>query len=121
MAFTNFLYLISIFILYSFFNIVYIIKMDNSQAQTDVQPLAGASAQATFYDPNQDIDLSAIEDEIIDTSRGDKVDYDKIAFNRVYRFKCLNCGFMYEGGNYLNACPRCGSNKLDDSETTQTS
>lgn len=71
-----------------------------------------------FFDPTKDIDLSGIE--IIDTSRGDKVDYNQVAFNKVYRFKCLNCGFMYEGKNYLETCPRCGSNKLDDSDTVIT-
>lgn len=75
--------------------------------------------QNNYYDPNQDIDLSAIEAEIIDTSRGDKIDEQAI-FTKVYRFKCLNCGFMYEGKNYLESCPRCGSTNLDDSEVSQS-
>ena len=71
------------------------------------------------FDPTKDIDISGIESEIVDTSRGDVVDYEKVAFNKVYRFKCLNCGFMYEGKDFIEKCPRCGSTKLDDTDTTQ--
>lgn len=84
---------------------------DNQNQSTD--PYAN-------FDPTKDIDISAIESEIVDTSRGDVVDYNNVAFNKVYRFKCLNCGFMYEGKNLIEKCPRCGSTKLDDTDTTQT-
>jgi len=89
--------------------------------QDQSQNLQPSSIQGTDnFDPTQDIDISSIESEIVDTSRGDIVDYDKVAFNKVYRLKCLNCGFMYEGKNFIDKCPRCGSNKLDDSDSPQT-
>lgn len=91
----------------------------NSQPANTTMPV-NTGNNTDFFDPTKDIDLSAIESEIIDTSRGDKVDYTQVALNKIYRFKCLNCGFMYEGKNFLETCPRCGSNKLDDSETVQT-
>lgn len=68
------------------------------------------------FDPTKDIDISSIEDQIIDTSRGDKVDFQKTAYHQVYSFKCLNCGFKYEGRELLEKCPRCGSDKIDDSQ-----
>lgn len=71
------------------------------------------------FDPTRDIDISNLE--IIDTSRGDVVDYNSVAFNKIYRLKCLNCGFTYEGKNFLERCPKCGSTKLDDTDTTQVS
>lgn len=72
----------------------------------------------TPFDPTKDIDLSAIESEIVDTSRGDKINQE-MEFNKVYRLKCKNCGFIYEGPNFLTQCPRCGSAELDDSDTIQ--
>jgi predicted Zn-ribbon and HTH transcriptional regulator len=68
------------------------------------------------FDPMKDIDLSHIESEIIDTSKGATVDYNSVAYNEVYSFKCLNCGFKYEGRADLDRCPRCGSDKIDDSQ-----
>lgn len=89
--------------------------MDNRSLQNNT-----TNDQNIPFDPTKDIDLSAIESEIIDTSRGDKLDYTEIAFSKVYRFKCKSCGFTYEGKDLLTKCPRCGSTELDDSEMTQT-
>ncbi len=33
------------------------------------------------------------------------------------RWKCLNCGYVYEGAEPIRQCPRCGNNdpdKFDD-------
>lgn len=68
------------------------------------------------YDPNQDIDISSIESMIIDTSKGDIVDTSKFSASKVYRLKCLDCNFMYEGQNFIEICPRCNSKNLDDCE-----
>jgi predicted Zn-ribbon and HTH transcriptional regulator len=69
------------------------------------------------FDPNKDIDLSSIENEIIDTSKGGKIDYRELPFSTVYHIKCLNCGYYYEGKELIEKCPKCGSDKLDESET----
>ncbi len=29
------------------------------------------------------------------------------------RWKCLNCGYVYEGAEKLSACPRCGNSDPD--------
>lgn len=71
---------------------------------------------ADNFDPTRDIDISSIESEIIDTSRGDIIDYEELAFNTVYRLKCMECGFVYEGKIFVEKCPICGSNKLDDTD-----
>ena len=37
--------------------------------------------------------------------------------SRWLRWKCLNCGFLYEGTKPLNVCPKCGNSdpdKFDD-------
>jgi hypothetical protein len=65
------------------------------------------------FDPTKDIDLSHID--IIDTSKGDSIDFGSVAYNQVFAFKCLNCNFKYEGRVELDKCPRCGSDKIDDS------
>jgi predicted Zn-ribbon and HTH transcriptional regulator len=74
------------------------------------------SNSTDFFDPTKDIDLSHIEDQIIDTSKGNTIDFSSVAYNQVYSFRCLNCGFKYEGANLLETCPRCGSEKIDDSQ-----
>ncbi|MCD4811701.1 hypothetical protein K8R14_03800 [bacterium] len=33
--------------------------------------------------------------------------------DRWLRWKCLKCGFVYEGRKPLNVCPKCGNNDLD--------
>ncbi|MCD4756135.1 hypothetical protein K8R20_00770 [bacterium] len=33
--------------------------------------------------------------------------------DRWLRWKCLKCGFVYEGTKPLNVCPKCGNNDLD--------
>jgi hypothetical protein len=66
------------------------------------------------FNPMADIDISNIE--IIDTSKGDKIDFGGVKFNQVYSFKCLNCGLKYEGQVQLERCPRCGSDKIDDTQ-----
>jgi predicted Zn-ribbon and HTH transcriptional regulator len=71
---------------------------------------------ADDFDPMKDIDLSHIASEIVDTSKGGAVDYNSVAYNEIYSFKCLNCGFKYEGRQQLDKCPRCGSDKIDDSQ-----
>lgn len=68
------------------------------------------------FDPTQDIDLSHIESEIIDTSKGSNIDYNSVAYNEIFSFKCLSCDFKYEGRQQLDRCPRCGSDKIDDSQ-----
>ncbi len=85
-------------------------------AQNPTNPVPPPSEGETF-DPTKDIDLSAIESEIIDTSRGDKIDYKEVAYNKIYRVKCRNCGYYYEGKTMIEKCPRCGSTDLDDSQT----
>jgi rubrerythrin len=77
---------------------------------------SGQNNQSTNFDPNADIDLSHMESEIIDTSKGDKIDFSKVAYGEVFSFKCLNCGYKYEGKERLEKCPRCGSDKIDDSQ-----
>lgn len=32
---------------------------------------------------------------------------------RWLRWKCLKCGFMYEGQKPVNVCPKCGNNDPD--------
>lgn len=32
------------------------------------------------------------------------------------RWKCLKCGFVYEGSKPLKTCPRCGNNDPDQFE-----
>ncbi len=68
------------------------------------------------FDPTQDIDLSHIESEIIDTSKGHSIDFSTVAYNQIYSFKCLSCSFKYEGRQLLDKCPRCGSDTIDDSQ-----
>ncbi len=92
-----------------------------SPAAPNIQGTGAPSApmpptQAANFDPMKDIDLSHIEDQIVDTSKGDTIDFSSVPYNHVYSFKCLNCGFKYEGHQQLDKCPRCGSNKLDDSQ-----
>lgn len=69
---------------------------------------------AKDFDPTKDIDLSHIQ--IIDTSKGDSIDFNTTAYNQVYSFRCLNCMFKYEGNIMLDKCPRCGSDRIDDSQ-----
>jgi rubrerythrin len=33
--------------------------------------------------------------------------------DRWLRWKCLKCGFVYEGQKPLNVCPKCGNNDPD--------
>jgi rubrerythrin len=33
--------------------------------------------------------------------------------SRWLRWKCLKCGFVYEGQKPLNVCPRCGNDDPD--------
>ena len=73
--------------------------------------------ESDSFDPTKDIDLSAIESGIIDTSKGDKIDYEKVAYNKVFRVRCRNCGYYYGGATMIEKCPRCGSTDLDDSQT----
>lgn len=73
-----------------------------------------SSSNYDNFDPTKDIDLSNIE--IIDTSKGGNIDFSQVApTTRIYSFRCLNCGFRYEGKDDLQTCPRCGSDKIDDS------
>jgi predicted Zn-ribbon and HTH transcriptional regulator len=69
-----------------------------------------------FFDPMKDIDLSHIESQIIDTSKGNEVDFSTVAYNQIYSIKCLSCGFKYEGREVLDKCPRCGSDKIVDGQ-----
>lgn len=54
------------------------------------------------------------EIKILDTSKGDIIDYKKI-MSELHRLKCINCGFVYEGNGMIKTCPICGSDKFDDS------
>ncbi len=46
-------------------------------------------------------------------------EYEKLGLNpedlgdRWLRWKCLKCGFVYEGQKPVNVCPRCGNNDPD--------
>lgn len=62
----------------------------------------------------EEVDLSGIE--IIDTSRGDTISFGEDLQSKIFSFKCLECGFKYEGCIDYDACPRCGSSKLIDSQ-----
>ena len=64
------------------------------------------------FNPNEDIDLSNIE--IIDTSKGDQINYAAVPYTEVYSYKCLNCSFRYEGHAKITQCPKCGSQKIVD-------
>lgn len=33
--------------------------------------------------------------------------------SRWLRWKCLNCGYLYEGSKELKKCPRCGNENPD--------
>lgn len=33
--------------------------------------------------------------------------------SRWLRWKCLNCGYLYEGAKGLKVCPRCGNDNPD--------
>ena len=33
--------------------------------------------------------------------------------SRWLRWKCLNCGYLYEGSKELRVCPRCGNENQD--------
>lgn len=33
--------------------------------------------------------------------------------SRWLRWKCLNCGYLYEGAKELKVCPRCGNDNPD--------
>lgn len=33
--------------------------------------------------------------------------------DRWLRWKCLKCGFLYEGSKLLNVCPKCGNEDPD--------
>lgn len=33
--------------------------------------------------------------------------------SRWLRWKCLNCGYLYEGAKELRKCPRCGNENPD--------
>ena len=33
--------------------------------------------------------------------------------NRWLRWKCLNCGYLYEGAKGLKVCPKCGNDNPD--------
>lgn len=72
--------------------------------------------QDNGFDPSKDIDLSGIEAEIIDTSKGGKIDYNSVPL-KIYHIKCQNCGYYYEGSELIEVCPKCGSSDLDESET----
>ena len=49
--------------------------------------------------------------KILDTSKGDIINYkDLMTINRI---KCLDCGYLYEGKEILQTCPKCGSSKVE--------
>ena len=53
-----------------------------------------------------------------DSSIGDS-QFEKNSLNpedlgdRWLRWKCLKCGFLYEGQQHLNVCPKCGNDDPD--------
>lgn len=83
-----------------------------NQASPQSQPVQGQQDSFENFDPMQDIDVSGIE--IIDTAKGDSIDFSSIAYNEVFSFRCRNCGFKYEGKQRYDECPRCGSSELED-------
>jgi rubrerythrin len=85
----------------------------NTLQQNQNQPQTTVPATDNF-NPMAEIDLSNIE--IYDTSKGDKIDFGNVAYSEIFSFKCLNCDYKYEGKVKLDKCPRCGSDKIDDSQ-----
>lgn len=61
---------------------------------------------------DEEVDLSHIE--ILDTSKGDTIDFSTIHSNHIHALKCLACGFRYEGPDNNETCPRCGSENVKD-------
>jgi len=86
----------------------------STTGQTGSDPKQNKTDFGKNFDPTKDIDLSHID--IIDTSKGDTIDFNTVAYNQIFSFKCLNCDFKYEGRVQLEKCPRCGSDKIDDSQ-----
>ena len=87
---------------------------DLSTSQANPQPQTDPASNTDSFNPMEDIDLSHIE--IYDTSKGDKIDFGNVAYSEIFSFKCLSCGYKYEGKVKLDKCPRCGSDKIDDSQ-----
>jgi rubrerythrin len=63
-------------------------------------------------DTDFNADLSSLG--ILDTSKGDLIDDSKSSIGHVHAFKCMKCGFRYEGDLIDEKCPRCGSEDVKD-------
>lgn len=83
------------------------ISNKNKSINDDVIELAKTVSQSVVS-PTPSIDVSA-------PAPSEPEDLD----NRWNRWKCLVCGYVYEGAVPLQTCPKCGNNnpdKFDDAE-----
>ncbi len=64
------------------------------------------TADDTALDPTAHV---PVEDSPLSSPDSNPEDLD----SRWLRWKCLNCGYLYEGSNKVRKCPRCGNENPD--------
>jgi rubrerythrin len=64
-------------------------------------------------DQDQSNDISEKQEQVVSSEQVTPEDLD----TRWLRWKCLACGYLYEGVNPIKVCPKCGNedpDKFDD-------
>lgn len=89
------------------------IAKDNLQADSNVTQSSGVSTPVGSDTDDQKVNNASETAAVIEGVAQVDDEYPEDLDERWNRWKCLNCGYLYEGSKPLNKCPKCGNEDPD--------